>query len=133
MNISEKIIEDYKLKVAPFYKSDPRLAQVQMSLDIADFLFNSNKRVMFVEAPVGTGKTLGVLIPSYLYAQLNGKKITYATATKNLQRQIFEDDIPDMKKMDIFKNNNVILAMGKDNYACIKNVYRKLQFQIEHF
>ena len=107
MNISEKIIEDYKLKVAPFYKSDPRLAQVQMSLDIADFLFNSNKRVMFVEAPVGTGKTLGVLIPSYLYAQLNGKKITYATATKNLQRQIFEDDIPDMKKMDIFKNNNV--------------------------
>ena len=122
MNISEKIIEDYKLKVAPFYKSDPRLAQVQMSLDIADFLFNSNKRVMFVEAPVGTGKTLGVLIPSYLYAQLNGKKITYATATKNLQRQIFEDDIPDMKKMDIFKNNNVILAMGKDNYACIKNV-----------
>ena len=124
MNISEKIIEDYKLKVAPFYKSDPRLAQVQMSLDIADFLFNSNKRVMFVEAPVGTGKTLGVLIPSYLYAQLNGKKITYATATKNLQRQIFEDDIPDMKKMDIFKNNNVILAMGKDNYACIKNVYK---------
>lgn len=75
MNISEKIIEDYELKVAPFYKSAPRLAQVQMSLDIADFLFNSNRRVMFVEAPVGTGKTLGVLIPSYLYAQLNGKKL----------------------------------------------------------
>lgn len=124
MNISEKIIEDYELKVAPFYKSAPRLAQVQMSLDIADFLFNSNRRVMFVEAPVGTGKTLGVLIPSYLYAQLNGKKITYATATKNLQRQIFDDDIPDMRKMGIFQKSNVILAMGKDNYACINNVYR---------
>lgn len=124
MDISEKIIKDYELKVAPFYKSDPRLAQVQMSLDIAGFLFNSNRRVMFVEAPVGTGKTLGVLIPSYLYAQLNNRKITYATATKNLQRQIFDDDIPDMRKMGIFQKNNIILAMGKDNYACIDNVYR---------
>ncbi|MGO1404417.1 ATP-dependent DNA helicase [Lactobacillus helveticus] len=117
-------MKDYELKVAPFYNSDPRLAQVQMSLDIADFLFNSNKRVMFVEAPVGTGKTLGVLVPSYLYAKLNKKRITYATATKNLQKQIFEDDIPSMRKMGIFKDNNVILAMGKDNYACISNVLR---------
>lgn len=117
-------MKNYETKVAPFYNSDPRLAQVQMSLDIADFLFNSNKRVMFVEAPVGTGKTLGVLVPSYLYAKSNGESITYATATKNLQGQIFERDIPSMKKMGIFKHNNVILAMGKDNYACISNVLR---------
>lgn len=91
MRISDKIINIYEEKVAPVYKSKPRVSQVQMSLDIADFLYNKKIRskIMFVEAPVGTGKTLGALIPTILYSSNFHKRITYVTGTKNLQRQVF--------------------------------------------
>lgn len=72
---------------------------MRMSLDIADFLYNSNKQVMFVEAPVGTGKTLGTLIPVLNYAENKNCRITYATATKSLQTQVFNDDLSDIRKM----------------------------------
>ena len=55
---------------------------MRMSLDIADFLYNSNKQVMFVEAPVGTGKTQGTLIPVLNYAEKKNRRITNSTSTK---------------------------------------------------
>ena len=66
MNISNEIIHLFEEDIANLYHSSPRLSQVQMSLDVADFLVNSSERIMFVEAPVGTGKTLGVLVPLLL-------------------------------------------------------------------
>ena len=64
MKVSEKIINIYEEKIGPAYKSKPRISQVQMSLDIADFLYNkkAKSKIMFVEAPVGTGKTLGACL-----------------------------------------------------------------------
>ena len=76
---------------------------------------------MFIEAPVGIGKTLGVLIPSILYSRLQRSQITYATATKNLQDQIFDSDLPDLKRMQILGDEKKVLAMGKENYFCIVN------------
>ncbi len=93
-----------------------------MSLDIADFLYNSSKNIMFIEAPVGTGKSLGTLVPSVLYATKQQKSITYATSTINLQNQIFEADTVFLEKLGLLKNNEKILALGKTNYIC-KTVY----------
>lgn len=122
MDISKNIIDIYKFKVKSFYQSKLRLEQMRMSLDIADFLYNSNKQVMFVEAPVGTGKTLGTLIPVLNYAENKNCRITYATATKSLQTQVFNDDLSDIRKMGLLSNSKIVLAMGKDNYACIENL-----------
>lgn len=66
MNISNQIISFFSQNVSKFYNSNPRKSQVKIALDVADFLFNSPKKIMFIEAPVGIGKTLGVLIPSIL-------------------------------------------------------------------
>lgn len=122
MNISNEIIHLFEEDIANLYHSSPRLSQVQMSLDVADFLVNSSERIMFVEAPVGTGKTLGVLVPSLLYAKEFNYKITYATATKNLQSQIINSEIPQLQKLHMIKCGETILAMGKSNYACISHL-----------
>ena len=45
---------------------------------------------LLCEAGTGTGKTLAYLIP----AILSGKKIIISTATRALQTQIFERDLP---------------------------------------
>lgn len=60
-----------------------------MAIDVADFLFNKEQKVMFVEAPVGTGKSLGLLVPTALYLKKNNKKSVYATATINLKIRFF--------------------------------------------
>ena len=50
----------------------------------------ANDRVLVCEAGTGTGKTLAYLVP----AILSGKKIVISTATRALQEQIFNKDIP---------------------------------------
>lgn len=121
LDISNQIIGSFSQNVSSFYNSNPRKSQVEIALDVANFLFNSPKRIMFIEAPVGIGKTLGVLIPSILYSRLQRSQITYATATKNLQDQIFDSDLPDLKRMQILGDEKKVLAMGKENYFCIVN------------
>lgn len=126
MKVSEKIINIYEEKIGPAYKSKPRISQVQMSLDIADFLYNkkAKSKIMFVEAPVGTGKTLGALIPAILYSSNFHKRITYVTGTKNLQRQVFYEELKMLKNINIISpSSETVLAMGKDNYACIDNLH----------
>lgn len=122
MDIAQNILQTYENQVSSFYGAQPRLGQVQMSLDIAEFLYNSSKKIMFVEAPVGTGKTLGSLIPVLSFTKQKGLHITYATATKSLQNQIYTKDVKLLRQIKILTDESIILAMGKDNYACINNL-----------
>ncbi|OOG26503.1 hypothetical protein BZK37_06730 [Enterococcus casseliflavus] len=51
-------------------------------------MFIKSEKIMFVDDPVGTGKS-GMLVPSAQYAKKEKKKrIVYATATINLQNQV---------------------------------------------
>ena len=52
-----------------------------------------------VQAPTGTGKTLGYLIPSALYAINEKSPVLIATGTKALQEQAMSKDIPLLKKV----------------------------------
>ncbi|WP_242368303.1 ATP-dependent DNA helicase [Lactobacillus intestinalis] len=123
MDISKYILDKYEKEITSIYHSTPRTSQIQMSLDIAELLFKSPKRIILIEAPVGTGKTLGALFPTILYAKATNARITYATATKNLQEQILDEDIPAMQKMKIYNpSDRYVLAMGKDNYFCLNNL-----------
>lgn len=116
---SKQIIDIFTKKLPNiFQKNDIRKNQVQMGLDVSDFLFNESKQIMFVEAPVGTGKSLGLLIPGSIYSNHKNKTIIYSTATINLQNQIFEKDSIILSKLGLIYEDEKIVAQGKGNYTC---------------
>src|SRR5690625_7014562 len=67
-SIKEILFDIFEEKLTDYYGTNSiRTSQVQMAFDIAEFLQpNNSKKIMMVEAPVGTGKSLGALIPSLL-------------------------------------------------------------------
>lgn len=103
-----------------------------MALDIADFIHNSSKNILFLEAPVGTGKSLGVLVPTLLHAKEHNTSVTYATATINLQNQIFDSETTLLSNIKIIRDGDKLLAQGKSNYTC-STVYQqnKTNFTLE--
>ncbi|MEO8878016.1 MAG: ATP-dependent DNA helicase, partial [Polyangiaceae bacterium] len=108
------------LKTAlPEYEERP--GQVQMAEAVANAL--AKEKTLFVEAGTGTGKTLAYLIP----AILSGKKVIISTATRALQEQIFEKDIPLVAKLLGAGGVPVRAAMmkGLSNYLC-KRRYQEL-------
>lgn len=65
------------------------------------------------EAGTGTGKTFAYLVP----ALISGKTVIVSTATKNLQEQLVEKDLPLLLKLLKIKGS-VKLLKGRDNYLC---------------
>jgi ATP-dependent DNA helicase DinG len=66
---------------------------------------------LLVHAPTGVGKSLGYLVPIVAA----GRRAIVATATKALQSQLVERDLP--RLADAF-GTTFALAMGRGNYAC---------------
>ncbi|MDO9105235.1 MAG: ATP-dependent DNA helicase [Methylovulum sp.] len=89
----------------------PRVAQVEMAEAISDAI-NQNRHLI-AEAGTGTGKTFAYLVP----AILSGKKTIVSTGTKNLQDQLFNKDLPLIRKA--MKTPFVAaLLKGRSNYLC---------------
>ena len=65
-----------------------RRAQLQMA-ELVQTAFAEHRHAI-VEAGTGTGKTLAYLLP----AILSGRRVVISTATKSLQEQLFQKDIP---------------------------------------
>ena len=70
-------------------------------------------RHLCVEAGTGTGKTLAYLLP----AIFSGKRVVISTATKNLQEQLFQKDIPFLEKV-LGRRLSVCYMKGRGNYLC---------------
>jgi ATP-dependent DNA helicase DinG len=98
----------------------PREPQQKMAeaIDMALKLNDS----LIVEAGTGTGKTFGYLVPIFL----SQKKTIISTGTKNLQDQLFFNDIPVMKKVFPFPIK-VALLKGRANYLCRYRLDRHLK------
>jgi ATP-dependent DNA helicase DinG len=75
--------------------------------------FEQDSRLL-IEAGTGTGKTLGYLIP----ALLSGKRTIVSTATKALQEQIFQKDIPLLRKV-LPTPFTAEYLKGRQNYLCL--------------
>ncbi len=97
-----------------------RESQQQMAETIEQVL--SLEASLIVEAGTGTGKTFGYLIPIFL----SQKKTIISTGTKNLQDQLFFNDIPIIKKLFSFPTK-VVLLKGRANYLCKQRLERNLQ------
>jgi ATP-dependent DNA helicase DinG len=87
-----------------------REAQRRMAEAVAAAL--DQRAPLLVHAPTGVGKSLGYLVP--LVAA--GRRAIVATATKALQSQLVERDLP--RLADVFGTTSA-LALGRGNYACL--------------
>lgn len=127
---AEKIFNIFENIIPEYYHSETiRKSQVQMAIDISAFLDkNESKRIMFIEAPVGTGKSLGALIPSMIESKIEKNcRVVYATATINLQGQLMNSEVPLLKELSLIKQP--ILAKGKAHYYCHREFnYKKNKF-----
>jgi ATP-dependent DNA helicase DinG len=70
-----------------------------------------------VQAGTGTGKSLAYLVP----AVLSGKKVVVATATKALQDQLAEKDLPQVERALGLPFTYAVLK-GRSNYVCRQRV-----------
>lgn len=84
-------------------------------------------RVLFCEAGTGTGKTLAYLVP----AILSGKKVIISTATKALEEQIFNKDLP-LIFSQIGLHASAAMVKGLGNYLCLRR-YDELRRSPEAF
>jgi ATP-dependent DNA helicase DinG len=94
-----------------------RPSQMEMA-ELVEAAFRQ-KRHLIVEAGTGTGKTLAYLVP----AIRSGRRVVISTATKSLQEQLFEKDIPFLQK-HFARDLKVAVMKGRRNFLCREKVHR---------
>ena len=94
-----------------------REQQVEMASAVAD-AFNEHQHLI-VEAGTGTGKSIGYLLPAAFWAHQNDRCVVVSTNTINLQDQLIEKDLPQLRQLLPFDLRATILK-GKRNYLCTR-------------
>lgn len=110
-------------KTLPDYR--PREGQIEFSKEVADAI--ENRSVLLCEAGTGVGKSFAYLVPALLKAE-EGGKVVISTATKTLQDQLFNKDLPFLLKAMGKTNLKVALLVGRGNYICKRRFYSNSQF-----
>lgn len=101
--------------VLPHYKY--RAAQEALSLRVGQAFKNSIHAL--IQAPTGTGKTMGYLLPSFLFSLATKETCLIATGTKTLQDQALAKDVPQMKRLlHLGEEAKVVKLVGSSNHLC---------------
>lgn len=95
-----------------------RAGQVEMVEAVAGAL--SRRRHLVVEAGTGTGKSLAYLIP----AVLSGERVAVATATKSLQNQLADVELPFLDSQLPFPVTWSVVK-GRQSYACMAKLVER--------
>ena len=90
---------------------EPRPSQLAMAEQVERAL--SQGRALLVEAGTGTGKTLAYLLP----AARSGLKVVISTATKTLQEQLADKDVPLVQALGV--KARFAFLKGRQNYLCL--------------
>jgi ATP-dependent DNA helicase DinG len=128
-NFFEKLNEwigDVFYDILPDAGFDLRDEQVFMAFQL-DRAFRE-KKVMFAEAGVGTGKTIVYLLYAICYARYMGKPAVIACADETLIEQLVkeEGDIAKLSRV-LGLTIDVRLAKSMDNYLCLKKIDRIME------
>lgn len=91
-----------------------------MAAMIADALATNSSRL--IEAPTGTGKTLGYLIPAIWAALHDKRRIAVATAMKNLQDQIADE----LNRLQASLPVRAQVLKGTASYICLRNLQQAI-------
>lgn len=102
-------------KQLPNYRLRP--GQVKMAKVVETAL--EEKKVCFIEAGTGTGKTIAYLLPTLLWALKTKQQAVISTNTINLQEQIKHQDIPLLHSM-LNLDFGFSFLKGRQNYICLK-------------
>jgi ATP-dependent DNA helicase DinG len=108
-----------------FPEFEYRPEQVAMLQAVTEAL--SDGRHLLVEAGTGTGKSMAYLIPAALFAVQNDRRVVISTNTINLQDQLINKDIPDLRaalELDL----RAAVLKGRSNYLCprrLENMRRR--------
>jgi ATP-dependent DNA helicase DinG len=94
-----------------------RPEQQEMCRAVAEAM--ATRTHLVVQAGTGTGKSLAYLVP----AALSGKKVVVATATKALQDQLAEKDLPQVEEgLGLPAPLDFAVLKGRSNYVCRQRV-----------
>jgi ATP-dependent DNA helicase DinG len=107
----------------PEYEYRPQ--QVEMLRSVTQALSESHH--LMVEAGTGTGKSMAYLIPAALWAMQNHTRVVISTNTINLQDQLINKDIPDLRNALGIDLHSVVIK-GRSNYLCprrLENIRRR--------
>jgi len=88
-----------------------RRSQLEMA-ELVSQAFEKRQHVL-VEGGTGTGKTLAYLLP----AITSGRRVVVSTATKSLQEQLYQKDIPFLQK-HFARELKVAVMKGRANFLC---------------
>ena len=107
----------------PNYEFRPQ--QVEMVQAVTEAL--SKERHLLVEASTGIGKSFAYLIPAVLFSTANNTRVVISTNTINLQDQLINKDVPDLRQALGLEFQAAVLK-GRGNYLCprrLDNFHRR--------
>jgi ATP-dependent DNA helicase DinG len=93
-----------------------RPGQLEMAKAVDDAFERHHHAI--VEAGTGTGKTLAYLLP----AICSGRRVVISTATKSLQEQLYQKDVPFLQK-HFAPNLKVAVMKGRSNFLCLTKMH----------
>jgi ATP-dependent DNA helicase DinG len=93
-----------------------RPGQLQMA-EAVDHAFENHHHAI-LEAGTGTGKTLAYLIP----AISSGRRVVVSTATKSLQEQLYQKDVPFLQR-HFAPEWKVAVMKGRSNFLCLAKMH----------
>lgn len=119
-NIKNIFNDEGKIKTLfPSYRK--RQSQIDLAVKVGQSFKNNIHSL--VQAPTGTGKTFGYLIPSVLFSLEEKKPVLIATGTKTLQHQAFNKDVPQVREFLGLNEDEIKikLLVGSNNHLCESN------------
>lgn len=105
--------EEIMAQALPGYKARPQQQRLAQALENILSFTPDDPRAILAQAGCGVGKSLAILISSIL----SGKRTIVATATKALQTQYAEKDLPFLEE-NLPVDFTWALLKGRSNYVC---------------
>ncbi|MDY4576217.1 MAG: exonuclease domain-containing protein, partial [Intestinibacter sp.] len=101
-----------------------RQGQYDLTKLIRKTFHSTSNNIACIEAPTGIGKSVGYLLPAVLEARYAQKRIIISTATKELQVQLMDKDLPNViNSLGLSGKVSYGYIKGKNNYICKSKFY----------
>ncbi|MDP6540748.1 MAG: helicase C-terminal domain-containing protein [Planctomycetota bacterium] len=99
-----------------------RASQHEIAERIAETLGGDGARLLLVNAPTGTGKTLAYLLPLALWARRHDLRAGISTYTRALQEQAMDREVPlalqALRRAGVESAARFCVLKGRENYLC---------------